>query len=165
MFVIGHVGSSLFLAVILGLNPIVSSASVLLPDMIDKPLNILGLAPCSRFIGHTLLMGLLLSIFIYVFTRNKKITSSLLMGYWLHLIEDMRGFVPFFYPFINYSFPVKQFTVHYGIFEFVSDIVGFLMIIWTYHNSLKFKMVMDNILTIIGYKNGRYKPEKYLLKS
>ena len=75
----------------------------LLPDLIDKPLWILGVISDGRYIGHTLLVAFLVAL---VFSLKKRVYGLFAICGWIsHLLLDIRGFVPWFYPFKSYDFP------------------------------------------------------------
>ena len=74
------------------------------PDLIDKPISepIFGY---GRFIGHSLLFDFVISIVILaIFRKRKKIALAFVLGWQMHLILDSGGFMPWFYPFVNYDF-------------------------------------------------------------
>ena len=62
MYPLGHLGITLFFASLLVLSfPLVAIGSQI-PDLIDKPLALVGIAPCGRHIGHTLLITLVIPV-------------------------------------------------------------------------------------------------------
>src|SRR3989338_11643878 len=101
MLLFGHFGIAVFIASFIALPLIFAGIGVLLPDMLDKTLFILGMTPCSRFVGHTLFFGALVFSLAYFTTKNKKIALALLLGILLHLAQDFQSFVPYFYPFVS----------------------------------------------------------------
>lgn len=148
MFPLGHIGFSVFLGNLFSLSlPHVAVAS-LLPDIIDKPLRLLGITTCGRYIGHTLLTGVLISFLVYLFTRKKLLATSILFGFVLHLLEDSRGFVPFFYPFVKYEFLLSPSIPSYNLFAFVTDSIGFILLMYVYHKNPKFRKMLNNILDL-----------------
>ena len=130
MFIPGHFGISFFIAYMILLLPLYTAIGSLIPDLIDKPLNILGILPSSRHIGHTLLGVFTCFLFVYLITRNKKISFSISFGYLLHLFEDLPFFVPWFYPFVKYDFPTGPFSFHYTLFAFVFDVIGIMLLVY-----------------------------------
>lgn len=75
----------------------------LLPDIVDKPILLLGLGN-GRQISHNLLFILICFLFCYIITkRNLKISLPFLIGMSFHLLLDL-PYVPLFYPFIPYNF-------------------------------------------------------------
>lgn len=139
MFIPGHVGITLFLAYILALSPIYAAIGVLIPDLLDKPLRILGLAPHSRYIGHTLLGVALSFALAYLITKNRLISFSLSFGYFLHLLEDLPFFIPWFYPFVDYTFPTGAFKFQYTLFAFIFDAIGVALVLYLYRTKPEFR--------------------------
>ncbi len=85
---------------------VVTGFCFLLPDLLDKPLWLLGIS-CGRFVGHTLLFVFLVA-FVF-FLRKRKYGLFALMGGMLHLLSDLGWFMPWFYPFVKYDFPQLEF--------------------------------------------------------
>jgi len=78
----------------------------LLPDLLDKPLWMLGIS-CGRFVGHTLLFVFLVA---FVFSLRKRTYGLFaLVGGMLHLLSDVGWFIPWLYPFVKYDFPQLEF--------------------------------------------------------
>lgn len=76
----------------------------LLPDLIDKPLWLLGVIPDGRYMGHTLLMALVVA---FVLATVKWTYGLLALCAWMpHLFFDTSGrsYNPWFYPFRHYDF-------------------------------------------------------------
>jgi membrane-bound metal-dependent hydrolase YbcI (DUF457 family) len=81
----------------------VTAFSFLLPDLIDKPLWVLGVFSDGRNIGHTLLLAFLVAL---AFTIKKRVYGLFaICGGISHLLLDTSGFMPWFYPFKGYDFP------------------------------------------------------------
>ena len=79
----------------------------LLPDLVDKPLWVLGIG-CGRYIAHTLLFVFLVSL---AFAFKKRAYGLFaLFGGMLHLLLDIGWFIPWFYPFARYNFPQVDFA-------------------------------------------------------
>jgi hypothetical protein len=73
----------------------------------DKPLWVLGVISDGRYIGHTLLFVCLVAS---AFTLKKREYGLFaLFGGTLHLLSDIWGFMPWFYPFKSYDFPSVDF--------------------------------------------------------
>jgi len=106
---LGHIGITLGaahvtnLATPLRLSLWIVAFAALLPDLIDKPLYILGIGD-GRFIGHTLLFICIVSAVLYI--KNKKYALVVMFGSVCHLVFDMHGFVPWLYPFISHDFTI-----------------------------------------------------------
>lgn len=119
---------------------LVSSFCFLLPDLVDKPLWMLGAIPNGRNIGHTLLLVFLVAALFSM--KRRPYGFFALCGGMMHLLSDMSGFVPWLYPFKGYDFPHTSFR---GIVTFsdtletlgemvLADIVLFVVIgvvLWT----------------------------------
>jgi hypothetical protein len=81
----------------------VTAFSFILPDLIDKPLWVLGVISDGRYIGHTLLVAFLVAV---AFSLKKRVYGFLaIWGAMSHLLLDTSGFIPWFYPFKRYDFP------------------------------------------------------------
>jgi len=81
----------------------VTAFSFLLPDLIDKPLWVLGVISDGRYIGHTLLLAFLVAL---AFTLKKRVYGLFaICGVISHLLLDTGALIPWFYPFKGYDFP------------------------------------------------------------
>lgn len=99
---IGHIGISLAAAYLLRLNMAVTVFCGILPDLLDKPLTaLLGLTQ-GRYVGHTLLFIFLIVVAFFIWKRKYGVAA--LVGGISHLLLDLGGFVPWFYPFVSYQF-------------------------------------------------------------
>jgi len=77
----------------------------LLPDIIDKPIFLLGFGT-GRYLSHNLLFALVSFFALFLLTKkNLKISLPFLIGIFSHFILDI-PYVPFFYPFISYDWLV-----------------------------------------------------------
>lgn len=96
-----------FLARLLSTEAAVTAFSFLLPDLIDKPLWVLGVIPDGRFIGHTLLIAFLVAV---AFSLQKPAYGLFAFcGGMSHRLLDIGGFMPWFYPFKSYHFPTVDY--------------------------------------------------------
>ncbi len=152
MFPFGHVGFTAFFANLLSLNIIFAVIGSQIPDIIDKPLNIIGVLPNSRNIGHTLFMSGFIFILSYVITKKKGISSSLAFGSIMHLFEDIPYFIPWFYPFIGYTFPYQPFSVKYSFIWFSIDIIGLFLLFYVYQCNSKFRKEVSDIIKSVKSK-------------
>lgn len=139
MFILGHIGITAFLASLLFLYPFLAGLASQLPDLIDKPLYILGIFPCGRYIGHTLFAVFLVGLISYLITKRKLIALSISFGMLMHLFEDMPHFVPWFYPFLDYDFPTSPFEFHYTLKLFILDLIGLTLLIILYKKNNTFR--------------------------
>jgi hypothetical protein len=96
-----HIGISVAFALVFRLNLIVTILCGILPDLIDKPLAVLGIGG-GRYIGHTLLFALLVVVAFLLWKR--KFGLAALLGFGSHLLLDLNSLVPWFYPFRGYQF-------------------------------------------------------------
>ena len=80
----------------------------LLPDIIDKSFGQFVFQH-GRFVGHSFVIGSIMyfsvGILLKSFGKDNRLASSLYFGWIAHLIEDSGGFLPLFYPIIQYDFP------------------------------------------------------------
>jgi hypothetical protein len=81
----------------------------LLPDLMDKPLWVLGVISDGRYIGHTLLMVFLVAVVFGMARRAYGLFA--LCGSMPHLLFDRDGHSdnPWFYPFKRYDFSPNDF--------------------------------------------------------
>ena len=92
----------------------------ILPDLIDKPLLLLGLGK-GRHLSHNFLFILIFFLILFISTKkNLEISLSLLFGMVFHLILDLPE-VPLFYPFISYNFVILEEPLFYWIIKFFTD--------------------------------------------
>lgn len=132
MIFFGHLGMAIFLGAILSLPLIFVATGVILPDLVDKVLFILGYLPCGRFFGHTIFFGPVAAFFVYLITRRKDISLAILFGCYIHLLGDIRGFIPWFYPVVNYAFDCKSISIAIGPFEIITESVGVFLLVVTF---------------------------------
>ena len=103
-----HIGISAILALVFRLNPAVAVFCGILPDMVDKPLAVLGIGG-GRYIGHTLLFAVLVVAAFTVW--KKKYGLAALIGLMSHLFLDLNGLIPWFYPFKDYQFYTTKLSI------------------------------------------------------
>jgi len=84
----------------------------LLPDLIDKSYGQF-IFKHGRFVGHSFVIGFIIcfsaGILLHFLGKDNRLAPSLLAGWTAHLVEDSGGFLPLFYPVIQYSFPIYTF--------------------------------------------------------
>lgn len=78
-------------------------AGSLFPDLLDKSLQQARLAANGRTLAHTLLSLTATTALFYRF-RGRAAARSWALGYLGHLLCDIGGTVPWFYPFVAYEF-------------------------------------------------------------
>lgn len=132
MYPLGHIGTALIIASLFYIPIAAFVVGVLLPDIFDKGLAILGLLECGRSAGHNVFFALGAGAVVFAITRKKGIALAILFGVLLHLAEDSAHFVPYLYPVVEYDFsecgPVE---FQPGAFEVAMEIVGIaLIVVW-----------------------------------
>ncbi|MHA1195664.1 MAG: metal-dependent hydrolase [Promethearchaeota archaeon] len=92
----------------------------ILPDLIDKPLSILGLGS-GRGYAHTLLfVGVVYIITLLVSKKNWMVSNGLLIGLGFHLVMDLPE-VPLFYPFVYYDFIYIKTPVEFWFYRLLGN--------------------------------------------
>jgi hypothetical protein len=114
-----HLGISAALALLFRLNLFVAMFCGILPDLVDKPLSLLGIGG-GRYVGHTLLFSVLV-VAAFLFWKRKYGLAALL-GLTSHLLLDLNSLVPWFYPFKHYNFlsnklSISEWLKHYLTFS------------------------------------------------
>jgi len=132
MYPLGHVGIALVLSSLFFIPAAALVVGVLLPDIFDKGLALLGVLECGRSAGHNIFFALGAGAVAFLATRNRGIALAILLGVLLHLAQDSAHFVPYLYPLMQYDFgecgPV-QFQP--GNFEIAMEAVGLaLIVVW-----------------------------------
>ncbi|MDY6892807.1 MAG: metal-dependent hydrolase, partial [Chloroflexota bacterium] len=116
---IGHIGITLPIAYVLRLNLPVAGLCTVMPDIVDKPLEAVGIGD-GRYIAHTLVFVALVTVAFSLWKRVYGLAA--LLGGVSHLLLDWvdGGIpVPWFYPFVDYGFPEWEFDPH-GFFSNLS---------------------------------------------
>lgn len=139
MIFFGHIGISIFLGGFFSLSLFAVLTGALIPDVIDKTLLLLGLINTGRFIGHTLFLGILISLVVHIIFRRKLLSISLFFGYLLHLLEDATKFVPWFYPFVNYDFSAYSLGPVFTPFNVTAEIIGIVMLVYVIRTNSHFR--------------------------
>jgi membrane-bound metal-dependent hydrolase YbcI (DUF457 family) len=132
-----------------------------IPDLIDKPLVLLGWGS-GRGISHSLLFLIISTSIVFLgeavqrrksFLRDNIITISYLTGITIHLLLDLPE-VPLFYPFIPYPYSVEGDLILMWLenlfldpFNLFSELFGIMVIVFIiYKNKLyHFKDLWDYI--------------------
>jgi len=129
MYFFGHIGLTLLLGFMIFLPMVFLLMGSMLPDIIDKPLFFLGLAPSGRYIAHTLLFVALSFVATWIITRKFLSGLSLAFGVLMHLVGDATHFVPWLYPFVDYTFPVYEADWAWISVFLVLEVVGFAILL------------------------------------
>lgn len=128
---LGHLAIPIILSHYAPVQPAPLVAGSLFPDVMDKSLKAMGLTPNSRTISHTVL-GLVLSTAAIYLAEGGTAAASWGAGYLSHLLADIRGFIPWWYPFMGYIFRPSQRTLWQSIFHTLRS-TGFLegfLLLW-----------------------------------
>jgi hypothetical protein len=112
-----HIGVPAVLAIVLRLNLFVAIFCGILPDLVDKPLAVLGIGG-GRFIGHTLLFAVIIIVLFTVWKRKYGLAACI--GLSSHLLLDLNNLVPWFYPFKNYHFNTSDLSIGDWIKSYVT---------------------------------------------
>lgn len=133
MILFGHIGIAAFLGALIFLPALFAGLGAILPDIFDKLFFFLGIFPCTRYLGHTILFAALVGIITFAITRKKSFSLAIFFGSILHLIQDLQGDVPFLYPFVNYAYfaTCGQLNIvgHLNLIEIVAEIIGVVLLI------------------------------------
>lgn len=132
---IGHVGIALPITYALRLSLPVAFLGSLLPDLIDKPLEALGIGG-GRYIGHTLLFVFVVAGVFFLWRRTYGL--SVLLGMVSHLLLDKGNLVPWFYPFVGYKVPTWNFHPSH----FFSNLFDLL------HNNVSLSPVIKDLIWV-----------------
>lgn len=123
------------------------------PDLIDKIL-ILPFTGFGRHIGHSLLFNLLISIAVFlVFRKRKRFYLGFILGWQMHILLDVGGFIPWFYPFIQYDFQPRIQTFWEMLSQpsvYINEIIGLLcltaILLLYFNRKAQFKYILFNDL-------------------
>lgn len=130
----------------------------LLPDIIDKPLLLLGLGT-GRLLSHNLFFSFIAFLILFKFTkRNLRISIPFLAGMIIHLILDIPK-VPLFYPLISYDYLFLEEPISFWFSQLFSnpvvimtELIGVTIIIFIVVNNKLYHMKDIN-----EYLKGSYK--------
>jgi len=128
MYFFGHIGIMLLISFMLFFPMLFALIGSMLPDAIDKPLFLLGLAPSGRYISHTLLFVAVSFAATYLATKKVTAASALSLGVLLHLSLDMEHSVPWFYPFVDYVFEPYAIIFRFDPFLISAEIIGIILL-------------------------------------
>jgi len=150
MFILGHLGFGRLLVRPWRRNfpwtPL--AVGMLLPDLIDKPLYYLHISPffsCTRTVGHTAILALVLAAIAYA--RRSPAFAALAVGMATHLLidnlfelalgaSDGSAWIAASWPLHGWSFYQVSFTLseHVGrlisLPTIVTDVVGLGLLVW-----------------------------------
>lgn len=101
---VGHIGLAILQHRLQDTDLTPTLAGALFPDVLDKSLcQILKLTPSGRMWGHTTLSVALTTLIVGVMVGHRA-ARSWLWGYLGHLLGDLGGPIPWWYPFRSYEF-------------------------------------------------------------
>jgi hypothetical protein len=153
MILFGHIGLTVLFGTLISLSIFSLIIGSILPDIIDKPFQLIGASPSGRFIGHTLFMGIVVSGISFLIIRKKSISISLLFGQWFHLLQDAQHFVPWFYPFINYDFPSYPFGPRLALINIIFELLGTVSLVYVMRTNSNFRnLIFDKFKIPINNK-------------
>ncbi|MCK4973260.1 MAG: metal-dependent hydrolase, partial [Candidatus Heimdallarchaeota archaeon] len=62
----------------------------------------------GRYIAHSLLFYIVISLIVLAFFwKIKRIWIGFIVGWQMHMILDIGGFMPWLFPFVSYEFPER----------------------------------------------------------
>lgn len=101
---LGHIGVALLEHQILDADLAPVLAGTAFPDVLDKLLcQVLRLMPNGRMWGHTALSVGVTTCLVWL-VADGRTARSWLVGYLGHLLADLEGPIPWWYPFRTYDF-------------------------------------------------------------
>ena len=101
---IGHIGVALLQHRFMDADLLPVMAGALYPDALDKTLcQVLALTPSGRMWAHTALSVGITTIGVGLVAGGRA-ARSWLLGYVGHLLADLEGPIPWWYPFRTYQF-------------------------------------------------------------
>jgi len=103
------------------------------PDIIDKLISE-PITGYGRYIGHSIPFAILMFIlFIAIFWKKPTVYSALILGWIMHIILDTASFIPWFFPFVDYTFQSKTQTYIELLLQpyaYYNEIGGFMCILF-----------------------------------
>jgi hypothetical protein len=118
----------------------------LLPDLVDKPLFWVFGISCGRYVGHTLLFLLLITIAFSLWKRKYGLFA--LCGVALHFALDVGWFMPWFYPFVKYNFPHIQRSDSFNLQQIGEGFLELVLIVLAV-------LAISIVLSLIGDRCSR----------
>jgi hypothetical protein len=103
MFVLFHVLIAMLCSMPTSLKKRWVILGALLPDLIDKPLQLIGIGN-GRWWAHAPLLWMAVLGGVYLLSHNKPVVLALVLGIFSHLLFDLPG-IPLWFPVISYPFP------------------------------------------------------------
>ena len=108
--IIGHVATAVLLKKYFPEEePLPLFVGSLFPDIGDKLIRYVRQIYEGRTLFHSFL-GFGLTVGVLLVFSQRKTARSWALGYFLHLVCDMGGVVPWFYPIAHYDYPYSPYT-------------------------------------------------------
>lgn len=124
----------------------------ILPDLVDKPLSILFPTIFSgRGIAHAPFIIVIFCGILYFLAKRKDMVISLGIGMIFHLLLDLPGNIPWFWPFVEYPILPADidsyfYTLLHNPLIITTELIGLvggIMILWKHHILFYRKVVID----------------------
>lgn len=152
MLLLGHIGIIVFVASMFYLPIFFAVTGVLLPDIIDKGLFTLGIASCGRYFSHSIFFPFIVGSLIFLVTRRWKLALAIVLGSFLHLLQDVTYFIPWFFPLVNYlemslCGPIE---VEFGMFAIITEVIGAGLLIFTFGFRQKFIYLREKFWNLLA---------------
>ncbi len=129
------------------------------PDIIDKAIS-LPITGNGRYVGHSLLFNVVISLSVLaIFWKNKRIWIGFIVGWQMHILLDLGGFIPWLFPFVNYEFPERVHTFWEMLqlpSVYLNEIFGSLCLILLIMLYLHRKIPVRNMLKEDFFKHPSY---------
>ncbi len=130
------------------INRLVLIISSLLPDMLDKPLELLQISVGKLYIHNLLFLFSSTLLLFFLSKKNKPITYTYFVGYLMHLILDIP--VDIFFPIILFEIPIHI------------NPVGFWLVRWTTVFIVNTEIIGAIFLLVLFIKYQLYKRKAVL---
>lgn len=124
----------------------------ILPDLVDKPLTMLFPTVFSgRGITHAPFIIMIFCGILYFLVKRKDMVISLVIGMIFHILLDLPGSIPWFWPFVDYPILPADidsyfYTLLHNPLIITTELIGLvggIMILWKYHILFYRKVVID----------------------
>lgn len=107
----GHLAVARLLHRYLKVEPVPLYVASYFPDAVDKTFShALAITNTGRYVAHTV-WALGLSTWVVRKFWGDEAAKAWAIGYLMHMVADIDGLVPWFYPLASYDFPQKEKTL------------------------------------------------------
>lgn len=131
---------------------ILSSIGSLLPDLLDKTIFYI-LISSGRAFGHTLIFLLLSTLIAYLIWKKDGLIFGL--SVLIHLILDLGGYIPLFWPFTEFKETTNIFQSFWDVYtnpvNIILELSGFLVLVLFF---IKYKKTISSNFTKLVMKDG-----------